>query len=83
MQLQNILGVIMLCIYLHNPCIIHGDNSNMEWVQKANYTMQMETNHLLGQFQHKDMFHVVEQAIKQMGRLQHLEGMTQVEEGEE
>jgi hypothetical protein len=29
------------------------------------------------------MFHVVEQAIKEMCRLQHLEGMTQVEGGEE
>jgi hypothetical protein len=42
--------------------------------------MQMETNHLLGQFRHKDMFHVVEQAIKEMCWLQHLEGMIQVEE---
>jgi hypothetical protein len=38
----------------------------MEWVQEAKQTMQMETNHLLGQFRHKDMFHVVEQAIKEM-----------------
>jgi hypothetical protein len=43
----------------------------------------METNHLLGQFRHKDMFHVVEQTIKKMCRLQHLEVMTQVEEREE
>ncbi len=66
MPLQNILDVIMVCICPHNLCIIHGDNFDMEWVQEAKQTMQMETNHLLGQFRHKDMFHVVEQAIKEM-----------------
>jgi hypothetical protein len=45
--------------------------------------MQMETNHFLGQFQHKYMFHVVEQAIKEMHRLQHLKRIIQIEEGEE
>jgi hypothetical protein len=43
----------------------------------------METNHLLGQFRHKDMFHVVEQTIKKMCWLQNLEGMIQAKEGEE
>jgi len=45
--------------------------------------MQMETNHFLGQFQHKYIFHVVEQAIKEMHWLQHLKCIIQIEEGEE
>ncbi len=43
----------------------------------------METNHFLGWFQHKYMFHVVEQAIKEMHRLQHLKGIIQIEGEEE
>jgi len=43
----------------------------------------METNHFLGQFQHKYMFHVIEQAIKEMHRLQHLKRIIQIKEGEE
>lgn len=43
----------------------------------------METNHSLGQFQHKYMFHVVEQVIKEMHQLQHLKSIIQIEEGEE
>ncbi len=43
----------------------------------------METNHFLGQFQHKYMFHVVEQIMKKMHQLQHLKGIIQIEEGEE
>jgi hypothetical protein len=41
----------MACICFHNLCIIHGDNFNIEWVQKVEQTMQIETNHLLGQIQ--------------------------------
>ncbi len=38
--------------------------------------MQMEINHLLGQFnvQGQDMLHVAKQTIKKMHWLQHLEG---------
>ncbi len=43
----------------------------------------METNHFLVQLQHKYMFHVVEQAIEEMHRLQHLKGIIQIQEGEE
>jgi hypothetical protein len=39
---------------------------DMEWAKEIGKVMQKETNHLLSQFQHKDIFHVVEQAIKEM-----------------
>ncbi len=51
-------------ICLHNLCNIHGNKFDMEWVQEAKQTMQMENNHLLQQFQHKDMFHMAKQVIK-------------------
>jgi hypothetical protein len=42
--------------------------------------MQKEINNFLKQFEHKDMFQMIEQAIKKMHWLQHLEGIIQVEE---
>ncbi len=47
---------------------------DMEWAKEIRQVMQKETNHFLRQFQHKEMFHVVEQAIKEMCWLQHLDG---------
>jgi hypothetical protein len=41
--------------------------------QEAEQTMQMEANHFLRQFQHKGMFHVAKQVIKEICQLQHLE----------
>jgi hypothetical protein len=38
----------------------------MELAQEAEQTMQNEVNNLLEQFEHKDMFQVIEQAIKKM-----------------
>ncbi len=38
----------------------------MEWAQEAKQTMEMKNNHLLHQFQHKDMFYVAKQVIKEM-----------------
>ncbi len=55
----------------------------MELAQEAEQTMQNEVNNLLEQFEHKDMFQVIEQAIKKMHWLQHLEGIIQVEEKED
>jgi hypothetical protein len=45
--------------------------------------MQKEINNFLKQFEHKDMFQMIEQAIKKMHWLQHLEGIIQVEEKED
>jgi hypothetical protein len=45
---------------------IHGNKFDMEWAQEAKQTMEMKNNHLLHQFQHKDMFYVAKQVIKEM-----------------
>jgi hypothetical protein len=37
---------------------------DVEWAKEIRQVMQKEINHFLGKFQHKDMFRVVEQAIK-------------------
>jgi hypothetical protein len=42
--------------------------------------MQEEANHLLGQFQHKNKFHMANQGIKKMHRLQYFKSDCQVEE---
>jgi hypothetical protein len=39
---------------------------DMEWVKEIGKVMQKKTNHLFRQFQHKDIFHVVEQVTKEM-----------------
>lgn len=55
----------------------------MELAQEIEQTMQKEINNFLKQFEHKDMFQMIEQAIKKMHWLQHLEGIIQVEEKED
>jgi hypothetical protein len=45
--------------------------------------MQKGVNNFLKQFKHKDMFQVIEQAIKKMHWLQHVEGIIQMEEKED
>jgi len=37
---------------------MHENKFDIEWAQEVKQTMQMENNHLLQQFQHKDMFHM-------------------------
>jgi hypothetical protein len=64
--------------FFHNLCIFRGNIINMEWAQTYEQTMQMEANYLLGQFQHKTMFHVTEQTIKETCQQQLLEGITQI-----
>ncbi len=71
-------SMIRTCIYLHNLCIINATWHGLS--KKVDQVMQEEANHLLGQFQHKNKFHMANQGIKQMHRLQYFKSDCQVEE---
>ncbi len=39
-HLQDIV-IIILCLHVHNLCIIHGDAFNMDWARKVQMEMQI------------------------------------------
>jgi hypothetical protein len=54
--------MIRTCIYLHNLCIINANRHGLS--KKVDQVMQEEADHLLGQFQQKNKFHMANQGIK-------------------
>jgi hypothetical protein len=76
--------VVTTCICLHNLCIIHRDEFDIEWAKERERLMQRENFEYIGQIHKPDIFLVAVQAAKEMHRYLKLdEGITSIEDIEE
>jgi hypothetical protein len=64
--LRHVPNLITTCLSLHNYCIIHKDNFNMQWVKEAIHEMEHMKENFFGNLEEIDVYYIVEQAIQDM-----------------
>ncbi len=64
------LDLVMTCICLYNMCIVNLDGLDMHLALEAQTNAQIEVNTTFENLKIIDIFRVVEEALKQMKRLQ-------------
>jgi len=60
---------ITTCLSLHNLCIIHKENFNMQWVEEATCEVEHMKKKVFEILKETDVYHIVEQAIQDMKQL--------------
>jgi hypothetical protein len=80
MPLKHVPDLVTVCICLHNLCIIHGDNFDMKWVEKAQKLLEAERNDHFGQLKSVDIFHSAFEGIQLMRESQGLQGIRTIPE---
>ncbi len=68
--LRNLPDIVTATLCLHNMCILENDKFDMDWAKVAEKELQDEANKKLGNFQVRDMFHVLESSLREMRELQ-------------
>ena len=77
MPLRTIPNIVTACLCLHNLCIIHGDEFDLNWAKCAEEDMKRTSLETFGDLINIDTFHVLEADIAEMKKLQN--GKVQVE----
>jgi hypothetical protein len=72
LPLKHVPDLVTVCIYLHNLCIIHGDNFDMKWTEEAQKLLETEKNDYFGQLRSMDIFHSTLEGIPLIRELQGL-----------
>ncbi len=53
--LRHVPNLITACLSLHNLCIIHKDNFNMQWAKEVTYEMEHMTEKVFGNLKETDV----------------------------
>jgi hypothetical protein len=69
MPLRTIPDIVTTCLCLHNLCIIHGDEFDMNWTKSAEEDMKKTSSKSFGDLRNTDMFHVLEVGIVEMKKV--------------
>jgi len=64
--LSHVPNLIIVCLSLHNSCIIHKDNFNMQWVEEAICEMEHMKEEVFRNLKETNVYHITEQAIQDM-----------------
>ncbi len=64
--LRHVPNLITTCLSLHNLCIIHRDNFNMQWVKEAIREMEHMKEKVFGNLKETNVYCIVEQTIQDM-----------------
>jgi hypothetical protein len=73
MPLRHVPNLVTACICLHNLCIIHKDQFDLDWAEEGERLMQRESLERIGQLEKPDIFIVAAEAAKEMRHLLGLE----------
>jgi len=73
MPLKHVPDLVTACICLHNLCIIHGDEFDMQWAKEAEKLMEAERDATFGQLKSADIFHSAIEGIASMREVQGLQ----------
>ncbi len=65
-RLKHVPNLITTCLSLHNLCVIHKDNFNMQWVEKAICEMEHMKEKVFGNLKETNVYCIAEQAIQDM-----------------
>ena len=79
MPLRYLLDLVIILLCLHNLCIIHEYVLNMDLTKGAKEMIQNEGDNSFGNLKAIVIFYVVESAIKNMQKLQHLDNSPEFE----
>lgn len=66
MFLRHLPDLVSTSLYLYDLCIIHRYAFDMEWTEEAKEMMENKANNTFGNLKTIDVFHVTENAIKEM-----------------
>jgi len=66
MPLRHVPNLITTCLFLHNLCIIHKDNFNMQWFEEVIREMEHMKEKVFGNLKETNLYYIVEQAIQDM-----------------
>lgn len=75
MPLEHVPDLVTACICLHNLCIIHGDEFDMQWAKEAEKVMEAERDATFGQLKSVDIFH---SAIEGIATMRAVQGLQQI-----
>ncbi len=66
MPLKQVPNLITTHLSLHNLCIIHKDNFNMQWLEEVIREMEHMKENVFGNLKEINLYYIVEQAIRDM-----------------
>ena len=70
MPLRSIPDMVTACLCLHNLCVIHGDEFDLNWARNAEEELKKASEESFGNFRDVDLFHVLQSGISEMRNIQ-------------
>jgi len=70
MPLRNIPDMVTACLCLHNLCVIHADEFDMNWAKSVEEDLKKTSLQYFCDFRDMDMFYVLESGISEMRNIQ-------------
>jgi hypothetical protein len=70
MPLCSIPDMVTACLCLHNLCLIHGDEFDLNWARSAEEELKKASQESFGDFRDVDLFHVLQSGISEMKNIQ-------------